>query len=97
MESMNEYGSRVGVRRLIDIFSAASATFFARAIAFEQNPEVAKAVVEDGHAVRSHGYRWEEVSRLSQEEERKRISLAIRNSPQRSHHLGCETVLQHYD
>jgi hypothetical protein len=44
MESMNEYGSRVGVRWLIDIFSAASAksTFFARAIAFEQNPEVAK-------------------------------------------------------
>src|ERR1700756_5405352 len=72
MESMNEYGSRVGVWRLIDVFSEANikSTFFACAVAFEQNSDVTKAVVEDGHEVCSHGYRWEEVFRLSREKER---------------------------
>ena len=79
MESMNEYGSRVGVWRVIDIFSQANikSTFFACAVAFEQNSEVAKAVVEEGHEVCSHGYRWEEVFRLSREKEREHISLTI--------------------
>jgi peptidoglycan/xylan/chitin deacetylase (PgdA/CDA1 family) len=34
-------------------------------------------VVEDGHEVCSHGYRWEEVFRLRREEEREHIRLAI--------------------
>ena len=48
-------------------------TFYACAVAFEQNPDVAKAAVQGGHEVCSHGYRWEEVFRLSEEEERARI------------------------
>lgn len=79
MESMYEYGSRVGVWRVLDILRAAEvkATFYACALAFEQNLEVAQTAVRDGHEICSHGYRWEEVFRLSEAEEREHIRLAI--------------------
>ena len=79
MESMYEYGSRVGVWRLLDIFrsNGVRSTFYACAVAFEQNPTVAKAAIAGGHEIVSHGYRWEEVFRLSEEEERKHIRLAV--------------------
>lgn len=79
MESMYEYGSRVGIWRILDILKEAEipSTFFACAIALEQNPEVARHAVADGHEICSHGYRWEEVFRLSEEQERRHIRLAI--------------------
>jgi len=79
MESMYEYGSRVGVWRLLDILDrhAVPCTFFACAVAFEQAPEVGRAAVAQGHEICSHGYRWEEVYRLSEEEEREHIRLAV--------------------
>ncbi len=79
MESMYEYGSRVGVWRLLDIFreTGIKSTIYACAVAFEQNPAVAQAVVADGHEIVCHGYRWEEVFRYSEDEERARIKLAV--------------------
>jgi peptidoglycan/xylan/chitin deacetylase (PgdA/CDA1 family) len=79
MESMYEYGSRVGIWRVLDELQATGvrATFFACALAFEQNPAVARAAVEAGHEICSHGYRWEEVFRLSEAEEREHIRLAV--------------------
>ncbi|APX94735.1 allantoinase [Halomonas sp. 1513] len=79
MESMYEYGSRVGIWRILDILEQARvpATFHACALAFEQNPEVARAAVDAGHEICSHGYRWEEVFRLSEDQEREHIRLAI--------------------
>lgn len=79
MESMYEYGSRVGVWRLLKLFEETDvkATFFASAVAFELNPEVARATVGAGHEICSHGYRWEEVFRLSKEEEREHMRMAI--------------------
>ena len=79
MESMFEYGSRAGVWRILRLFeeTGIASTFYACAVAFEQNPEVARAVVAGGHEVCSHGYRWEEVFRLSREEEREHIRLAV--------------------
>ncbi len=79
MESMYEYGARVGIWRLIDMFADLDvrSTFFACAVAFEQNPRVAKAAVAGRHEICSHGYRWEEVFRLTEEEEREHIRLAI--------------------
>jgi peptidoglycan/xylan/chitin deacetylase (PgdA/CDA1 family) len=60
-ESFTEYGSRVGVWRLLDILDRhdAKGTIFACAQAFERNPLVAREVVLRGHEVCSHGYRWE--------------------------------------
>jgi peptidoglycan/xylan/chitin deacetylase (PgdA/CDA1 family) len=79
MESMFEYGSRVGVWRILDVLARHNvpATFFACAVAFEQAPDVAKAAVAAGHEICSHGYRWEEVFRLSEEEEREHIRRAV--------------------
>jgi peptidoglycan/xylan/chitin deacetylase (PgdA/CDA1 family) len=79
MESMHEYGSRVGVWRLLDILDRHSVkcTFFACAVAFEQTPGVARAAVAAGHEICSHGYRWEEVFRLAEAQEREHIRLAV--------------------
>ena len=76
---MFEYGSRAGVWRILRLFEETGirSTFYACAVAFEQNPEVARAVVAGGHEVCSHGWRWEEVFRLSREEEREHIRLAV--------------------
>ena len=84
MESMYEYGSRVGIWRVLDCLQAASvpSTVFACAVAFELNPEVASAVVEAGHEVCSHGYRWEEVFRLTEEQERQHMKMAIESFKQ---------------
>jgi peptidoglycan/xylan/chitin deacetylase (PgdA/CDA1 family) len=78
MESMYEYGSRVGIWRILDVLDRqeVKSTFFACALALEQNPAVAQAIVDGGHAVVSHGYRWEEAFRLTREEERDHIRLA---------------------
>lgn len=80
-ESMTEYGSRVGVWRLLDILESyqVKATFFASAMALERNRTVAGAVVDRGHEICSHGYRWEDHYGMSKEEERERIELALRS------------------
>jgi len=79
MESMYEYGARVGIWRLMDIFADTQVkpTFYACAVAFEQNPAVAKAAVAAGYEICSHGYRWEEVFRLTEEQEREHIRPAV--------------------
>lgn len=79
MESMYEYGARVGVWRVLEALdrNSVKATFFACARAFELNEEVARATVGLGHEVCSHGWRWEEVFRLSEDEERRHMHWAI--------------------
>jgi peptidoglycan/xylan/chitin deacetylase (PgdA/CDA1 family) len=78
-ESFFEYGSRVGVWRILDILDdyQVPASFFACAVAFERNPVVARAIVERGHEVCSHGYRWEDHFGMSRDEDRERIRRAI--------------------
>lgn len=79
MESMYEYGSRVGIWRILDILRGyrVPATFFACAVALEQNLSVAQRASADGHEFCSHGYRWEEVFRLTEQQEREHIRLAV--------------------
>ena len=78
-ESMYEYGSRAGVWRLLRLFDdyGVKVTFYAAAIALEQNPGVGKWIAKAGHEPCSHGWRWEEVWLLDREEERRRIKLMI--------------------
>jgi peptidoglycan/xylan/chitin deacetylase (PgdA/CDA1 family) len=80
MESMYEYGSRVGIWRILRVLRDAQvpATIFACAEALEANPRVTAALLKDGHELCSHGHRWEEVFRLSREEEREHIDEAVR-------------------
>ena len=78
-ESVFEYGSRTGVwrfERLVTEFKI-PITFYACAVALERNPEVAAWVREAQHEPCSHGWRWEEVWRLSREEESDHIHRAI--------------------
>jgi len=81
MESIYEYGSRVGVWRMLEVVDARNVplTFFACARALELNPAVAEYLRHSHHEVCSHGYRWEEVFRLSEAEEAEHISLAVQS------------------
>jgi allantoinase len=81
MESMYEYGSRAGFWRLLDILDEnnVKSTFFACAVALERNRDAAREITRRGHEPCSHGYRWEDVSLLSRDEEREHIRLAVKS------------------
>ena len=70
-ESFFEYGSRVGVWRLLNLFEryGVQTTFYCCAVALERNPEVARAIVERGHEVCGHGYRWQEYHSMDRDSE----------------------------
>ena len=78
-ESFFEYGSRVGVWRLMSILDdfSISASFFCCALAVERNPEVGREIVRRGHEVVGHGYRWEEYYLMDIESEREAIHRTI--------------------
>ena len=78
-ESFFEYGSRVGVWRLMDLLDRheVPATFFCCALAMERNPAVAGEIVSRGHEVCGHGYRWEESHLMDPEAERDSIAKTI--------------------
>ena len=78
-ESMFEYGSRVGVWRLLRTLGQydVPATWWACALALERNPSAARAAVAAGHEVAGHGYRWEEFHLADRESERENIRLTV--------------------
>jgi peptidoglycan/xylan/chitin deacetylase (PgdA/CDA1 family) len=78
-ESFFEYGSRVGVWRLLDLFDQhqVKTTFYCCALALERNREVASAIVARGHEVCGHGYRWEEYHSANEDEEWESIKKTI--------------------
>ena len=78
-ESMYEYGSRAGIWRLLRLFDECkvNVTFYAAAVALEQNPGVGAWIARSGHEPCSHGWRWEEVWLLDRDEERRRLKLMI--------------------
>ena len=79
MESIYEYGSRVGVWRLFDLFSRMDipVTVFAVAMALARNPAVVEAAMAAGHEICSHGYRWIDYSEIPEDMEREHLSKAI--------------------
>ena len=78
-ESNFEYGSRVGVWRLMDIFHkhGVPVTFFACGRALERNPEVGREIARYGHEACGHGYRWRESYLLSREEEKEDMRKCV--------------------
>ena len=78
-ESFFEYGSRVGVWRLLDLFRRyeVASTFYCCALAVERNPEVGPAITAQGHEVCGHGYRWEEYHLMQREQERAAIARTV--------------------
>lgn len=79
MESIYEYGSRAGVWRVLRLFDEYEIplTVFAVAMAIERHPDVAKAMVEAGHEICSHGYRWIDYQYMDESQERDHMTKAI--------------------
>jgi peptidoglycan/xylan/chitin deacetylase (PgdA/CDA1 family) len=79
LESVFEYGSRVAIWRILDLFDKHNikVTFFACGEAVELNPVAAKEIVRRGHEICCHGYRWYDHFRWTEEESRKDIWRAV--------------------
>ncbi len=79
MESIYEYGSRVGVWRVLDLFRTQGIplTVFAVAMALERNPAVAEAMLEAGNEICSHGYRWIDYQYVPEDVEREHVGRAV--------------------
>ena len=79
VESVFEYGSRRGAWRVLDVFDefGIEMSILGVARALEQNPELAKACVERGHEIVSHGYRWIDYGAVAEEVEREHIRRAV--------------------
>jgi len=78
-EGMFEYGSRVGIWRLLRLFEERKLplTFFACALALERNAPLADAIRRSGNDVCSHGWRWIKHYQLNEEQEREHIAKAV--------------------
>jgi peptidoglycan/xylan/chitin deacetylase (PgdA/CDA1 family) len=79
VESVFEYGSRVGGWRLLRLFRrfGIKACLLAVARAAERNPELTRAFVEGGHEIVSHGYRWLDYQTMPPEIEREHVRRGI--------------------
>ena len=79
VESVYEFGSRVGFWRIMELFAERGLplTIFACALALERNPDAARAIVDAGHDVCCHGWRWFKHWLLDEDEERAQIRMAV--------------------
>ncbi len=79
MESLYEYGSRVGVWRVLELFRRYDMplTIFGVAMAMERNPAAVEAFLKAGHEIASHGYRWINYQYVPIDVEREHMQRAI--------------------
>lgn len=79
MEQIYEYGSRAGVWRLLRLFDRykTPVTVFGVAMALERNPAVVEAMLEAGHEIASHGWRWINYQEVAEPVEREHMLRAI--------------------
>lgn len=79
MESIYEYGSRVGFWRLHRLFSQRNipVTVFAVAMALERNPDAVAAMLDADWEIATHGYRWIDYQYFDESTEREHMEKAI--------------------
>ena len=79
MESIYEYGSRVGFWRLDRLFKEKKIpiTVFGVASALEQNPEVCETIKNGDYEIAAHGYRWIDYQNIKKSVEKKHMDTAI--------------------
>lgn len=80
MESLYDYGSRVGFWRYHRLFTKKKipATVFAVGMALERNPAVCNALKEEKTwEVASHGYRWIDYQHVDEDTEREHIRRTV--------------------
>ncbi|MET0518906.1 MAG: allantoinase PuuE [Burkholderiaceae bacterium] len=75
MEGIYEYGSRVGVWRLLKEFErrALPLTVFGVGMALERHPDLTQAFVELDHEIACHGWRWIHYQGMDEAEEREHM------------------------
>ena len=79
MEQIYEYGSRVGVWRVLRLFERKRIplTVFAVAMAARRHPQAIRAMVAAGHEIASHGLKWINYQYVPEDVERAHISEAM--------------------
>ena len=79
MEGIYEYGSRVGVWRILREFERRGLplTVFGVSMALERHPELTQAFVELGHEIACHGWRWIHYQNLPEEVEREHMARGM--------------------
>jgi len=79
VESVFEYGSRRGAWRVLDVFDEFNVKMSILGVArgLEQNPALAKACIDRGHEMVSHGYRWIDYCGIAEDVEREHIRRAV--------------------
>ncbi len=78
-ESTFEYGSRVGLWRLLRLLDRYQVrpTVFACAVALERNPAAVRAFLDRGCDFVGHGYRWLPHTGMSRDQEREQIRRCV--------------------
>jgi peptidoglycan/xylan/chitin deacetylase (PgdA/CDA1 family) len=78
-ESAFEYGSRVGVWRVLDILKRfeVRASVLGVVRALERNPQVVRIFIAEGHEIVSHGWRWIDYHQVDEATERDHIRRAV--------------------
>ena len=79
MEGIYEYGSRVGVWRILREFEKRGLplTVFGVSMALERHPELTAAFVELGHEIACHGWRWIHYQNMDEATEREHLNKGI--------------------
>lgn len=79
MESIYEYGSRVGVWRLLKEFEKRHLplTVFGVSMALQRHPELTAAFMELGHEIACHGWRWINYQHVDEATERQHMQTGI--------------------
>lgn len=80
MESVYEYGSRVGAWRILREFERRGLplTVFGVAMAMQRNPELTRACVDLGHEMACHGLRWISYQGIAADVEREHMARAVK-------------------
>jgi allantoinase len=79
MESVYEYGSRVGVWRILREFERRGLplTVFGVSMALERHPELTAAFKELGHEIACHGWRWIHYQGMDEATEREHMQIGM--------------------
>ena len=79
MEGIYEYGSRVGVWRILREFEKRGLplTVFGVSMALQRHPELTAAFVELGHEIACHGWRWINYQQIDEATERLHMQTGI--------------------
>ena len=80
MESIYEYGSKVGFWRLNNLFKEKKipVTIFGVGLALKQNPEVCDAIKNGDYEIAAHGYRWIDYQNIKKSIEKNHMQKAIK-------------------